>query len=164
MGLKKLLVALVISLVLLPVSPVMADSPTVSEIANELICQCGCNMVLSNCSHDECSSRDTMIALIEQKLAQGESREQIIDYFVAQYGEQVLASPPKKGFNLVAWILPFVAILVGGGVIYIAVREWVRRGQREPAGDTTKAEKEEDEKYRKQLEKELDQFSEGGFR
>ena len=120
-------------------------------------------MVLSNCSHAECASREAMTSLIEQKLAQGQSAEGIIQFFVAQYGEQVLSSPPKRGFNLVAWALPFVAILGGGGVIYIVLRAWIRRGKGGQTSAVTKIE-EVDEEYRRQLEKELEEFTGRGFR
>ena len=164
MSLKKILLAVFISAALLSATPVLADSATVSEIADELICQCGCTMVLSNCTHAECSSRSAMTAIIGQKLDQGESKEQIIDYFVSQYGEQVLSSPPKKGFNLVAWLLPFAAILAGGVVIYLSLKAWVRRGNRHQADATGDIIEEEDEAYRQQLKEELDEFEEGGFR
>ncbi len=145
------------------VSPVVAESGTVTGISKELICQCGCTMVLSNCSHAECASRSAMTALIGQKLDQGESRGQIIQYFVAQYGEQVLSSPPKRGFNLTAWLLPFAALLFGGGVIYVALREWLRRGRESPVTARPGAE-ESDEEYRHRLEQELEEFTERGFR
>ncbi len=161
MGLKKLVIILLI--ILLSASPVRADSITVGDIAKQLICQCGCTMVLSNCSHAECASREAMTALITQKLAQGQPAEQIIQFFVAQYGEQVLASPPKKGFNLTAWILPFVAILGGGGIIYAALKGWIRRGKTQQTNAVTKAE-EGDEEYQRRLEKELEEFTERGFR
>ena len=159
---KKLFIVLIlISLVLLPVTPASADEATVSDIAKELICQCGCDMVLSACNHLVCDWRDTMLASIEDQIAQGKSKEQIIQSFVDLYGEQVLASPPKKGFNLVVWILPFAAILGGGVVIYLTVKAWVRRGRQ--SATISKAEK-GDEKYRKRLEKELEDFSGDGFR
>ena len=162
MGLKKKL-SITLLIVLLSVSPARADSATVSDISKQLICQCGCTMVLSNCTHTECVTREAMTALIKQKIAQGQSGEQIIQSFVAQHGEEVLASPPKRGFNLVAWVLPFVAILGGGGVIYIALKAWVRRGKSRQTDAVTEAE-EGDEEYQRQLEKELDEFTEGGFR
>ena len=161
MGLKVKLGMAALLFVLVFVSPVRAASATVGDISKELICQCGCSMVLSNCTHVECASREAMIALIEQNLAQGRTEEQIIQSFVAQYGEQVLASPPKRGFNLTAWVLPFVAILGGGGVVYIALRNWVRRGQR---SQTDTMAEEGDEEYQRRLEKELDEFTERGFR
>ncbi len=162
MGLKKKLIT-ILFLVLLSVSPVRADSATVGNISKELICQCGCTMVLANCTHSECMSRDTMTTLIEQKLAQGQSEAEIIQFFVAQYGEQVLASPPKRGFNLVAWVLPFAAIFGGGGVIYMALKAWVRRGKGRQTNAMTETEEGEEE-YQRQLEKELEEFTESGFR
>ena len=162
MGLKKKLIT-ILFLVLLSVSPVRADSATVGNISKELIWQCGCTMVLANCTHSECMSRDTMTTLIEQKLAQGQSEAEIIQFFVAQYGEQVLASPPKRGFNLVAWVLPFAAIFGGGGVIYMALKAWVRRGKGRQTNAMTETEEGEEE-YQRQLEKELEEFTESGFR
>jgi cytochrome c-type biogenesis protein CcmH len=159
MGLRKLFIILLI--VLLFFLPTRANAATVGNISKELICQCGCTMVLASCSHAECIVRDTMTILIEQKLAQGQSQEQIIQFFVTQYGEQVLASPPKRGFNLTAWILPFAALLFGGGVIYIALKEWVRRGRHSQIKAMAE---EDDEEYRRRLEKELDEFTERGFR
>ena len=104
-----------------------------------------------------------MTAFIEQEIAGGQSEPQIIQSFVDQYGEQVLASPPKRGFNLVAWLLPFAVILVGGGIIYIAIKKWVWRGQQPTT--TGEAEVEEgDEEYERRFEKELEEFTERGFR
>jgi len=157
---KRLGFILLLSIMLLA-SPARADGITVSDISRQLICQCGCTMVLLNCSHAECGSREAMTALIKEKISQGQSEEEIIQFFVAQYGERVLAAPPKKGFNLTAWLLPFVALLAGAGVIFVALRKWVRR---EPLPQTQPALGEEDEEYRKRLEEELKEFIERSFR
>ena len=162
MRLKKGL-GIALLIVLLFTSPARADSATVSDISKQLICQCGCTMVLSNCTHAECAVREAMVALIEQKLAQGQSEEQIIQFFVAQYGEQVLAAPTKRGFNLTAWVLPFAAILAGGGVVYIALKGWVRRGKIRQTNAMPEAE-EVSEEYRHRLKKELEEFTGRGFR
>ncbi len=143
--------------------PARASAATVSDIASQLICQCGCTLVLNNCTHEECHSRENMTALIEQQLAQGQSEEQSIQLFVTQYGEQVLAAPPKRGFNLTAWILPFAAILAGGGFIYFLIRKWVRRGGYSPVNVAAETE-EMDAEYQHQLEEELKGFSERSFR
>ncbi len=161
MILRKL--GITILLFLLFASPVRADSVTVGGISKEFICQCGCNMVLSNCTHVECHSREAMTALITQQIDQGQSGEQIKQLFVAQYGEQVLATPPKKGFNLVAWGLPFAALLFGGGLISFAIKEWVRRGKDSQTSTVHEVE-EGDEEYRRRLDKELGEFTGRGFR
>jgi|ETNmetMinimDraft_13_1059891.scaffolds.fasta_scaffold151115_1 cytochrome c-type biogenesis protein CcmH len=160
---KKIFLALTLSFVSLPVAPVMADSSAVGDISEELICQCGCTLTVSNCTHIECGSRGAMTALIELKLAKGQSSEQVIQFFVDQYGEQVLSSPPKRGFNLVAWLLPFAAILAGGGVISIALKRWVWRGRQSPIMATAEA-GEQDEEYQHRLEEELAEFTGKGFR
>ena len=58
-----------------------------------------------------------MRAIVRQKLSDGETREEILDYFADRYGQSVIGAPPKSGINLVAWILPPVgvaaALLVG---------------------------------------------------
>ena len=59
-----------------------------------------------------------MRALVREKLAEGWSREQILDLFVESYGEDVLASPPKSGFNLLVWVVPPVGVL--GALILLA--------------------------------------------
>ena len=162
MGVKgKLGTILVIILLLLIPSRAMAA--TGSDISRQLICQCGCNMVLLNCSHVECGSREAMTALINDRLDQGQSEVQIIQFFVAQYGEQVLAAPPKRGFNLMAWVLPFIAILFGGGAIYVALKKWVRRGTYSQSYAMTEAD-ERDAKFQRQLEEELKEFTERSFR
>ncbi len=162
MGLK-VKISFILLMAILSLSPARANAATVSDLSKQFICQCGCNMVLLNCSHDECVVRDTMTAVIKQKLAQGQSEEQITQFLVAQYGEQVLAAPTKKGFNLTAWITPFAAILAGGGAIYIALKKWVKRGghyQTEAVAGVA----EEDEEYQHRLEEELEDFADRGFR
>ncbi|MBI2847716.1 MAG: cytochrome c-type biogenesis protein CcmH [Chloroflexi bacterium] len=163
LGMKARIILLTLILTtLFSVSAAAVRAATVTQIADQLICQCGCTLVLSNCTHGECMSRDAMLTLITQKLEQGQTQEQIIGFFVAQYGEQVLASPSKRGFNLTAWIAPFVAILAGGALVYVAIRKWVRRGKQQV--EATVVTREEEEEYRQRLEKELQQFGERGYR
>tara|TARA_B100000315_G_scaffold258708_1_gene311805 strand:- start:1829 stop:2134 length:306 start_codon:yes stop_codon:yes gene_type:complete len=101
-----------------------------------------------------------MTALIREKRNES-TPEEVLDFFVAQYGQQVLASLPKQGLNPVLWVLAPVAILGGGGVIYIVLKKWVRRGRR---SQTITMGEEESKKYQRQLEKELEEFTNGGFR
>ncbi|MDZ4246722.1 MAG: cytochrome c-type biogenesis protein CcmH [Dehalococcoidia bacterium] len=161
MGLKTKLNIILLAIFFL--LPGRAYAASVSDIAKQLVCQCGCNMILLNCSHGECGSRTEMNAIIQQKLSQGESETSIVQSFVSRYGEQVLASPPKRGFNLTAWITPFAAIIFGAGGIYLALMAWVKRGRQVPAPVETRSEEMDDE-YRRRVDRELQRFSEKGFR
>lgn len=68
-----------------------ADPALVRDTSKELLCTCGdCELVVSNC---DCPTASEMTALVEKKLSQGQSKEQVILYFVVQYGNRVLAAP-----------------------------------------------------------------------
>lgn len=56
---------------------------------------------------------------VREMLADGASRQEILDWFADRYGAGVLAAPPKTGVNLLAWTLPVagaLAALVAGGL------------------------------------------------
>jgi cytochrome c-type biogenesis protein CcmH len=136
------------------------SSQSVDDISSKLTCQCGCGLVLSNCNHENCPSAIPMRKSISQALKDGKSEEEIIDSFVKIYGEKVLAVPPKRGFNLTVWIIPFIVILVSGGIIYFAIRRWVEKDREEmdikikrEITDTNKL-----KDYEDKIEKELKEF------
>ncbi|MEK7814776.1 MAG: cytochrome c-type biogenesis protein CcmH, partial [Chloroflexota bacterium] len=58
-----------------------------------------------------------MRRVVREMLAQGSSRQQILDFFAERYGPGVLAAPPKAGVNLLAWILPAVAVFAALGAL-----------------------------------------------
>ena len=60
--------------------------------------------------------------IVREKLAAGESREDILQFFVDRYGTAVLAEPPRSGFNLLVWVVPPVALLAGGLVLAVVLR------------------------------------------
>ncbi|MFC1987548.1 cytochrome c-type biogenesis protein CcmH [Chloroflexota bacterium] len=160
---RLVLLITILTLAFFSFSPAQAYASTVSDISSQLICQCGCASVLNNCTHAECGSREEMTALIQQKIDQGQSEEQITQFFVTQYGEQVLSAPTKRGFNLMVWITPFAALLLGGLVAFIMLRDWVRRGLNPTTPAPTKVD-EGDDKYRRRLKQELGELTERSFR
>jgi len=92
-----------------------------------------------------------MREVIFEKLKNGESPEQIRGYFVSRYGEWILLAPTRKGFNWIAWLLPFVVILVGAGIIILRIRRAIGRGH----GPNADASHPLDPSYTSQLEAEL---------
>lgn len=67
-----------------------------------------------------------MRAVVRRQLEQGASDEQILGYFVERYGDAVLVEPPRRGFSLAVWLGPIVALAVGGGLLLLALRRWLR--------------------------------------
>lgn len=51
--------------------------------------------------------------IVKEQVVAGKSKDEILTYFTERYGPWILRSPPKKGFNLIAWALP-IAVLLGG--------------------------------------------------
>ncbi len=148
---------LVLALVALAQAPsVLASTPESKAVEANLICQCGCTMVVNVC---DCGTADQIRADIQKKLDQGMTKDQILASYVKTYGEKVLAAPTKRGFNLTAWVTPFVAVLLGAGVIFLAIRRWVGtfRGQETVEVDET-ADNEDLRKYSDRLQSELKDY------
>ncbi len=123
------LLGLVLLLVLAaPAAPAWAqeggEGPSddeVNAIAEGLYCPVCENIPLDVCGTQACIQwRDT----IREKLAAGWTEEEIKNYFVEQYGDRVLATPPARGLNLLVYVLPPVAILAGAFVLLRAFRSW----------------------------------------
>jgi cytochrome c-type biogenesis protein CcmH len=68
-----------------------------------------------------------MKAIIRERLAAGESPEQVTAYFVEKYGTWILLSPPRRGFNLLVWVVPFAGLAAGLVLVLGLVRRWSRR-------------------------------------
>ena len=128
---------------------------TVDDVAGELICPCGCGKMLDVC---EMESAREMRVLIGEMIDEGQDKDQIISYFVSQYGEKVLAAPSKKGFGLTAWVVPFIVIGLGVGIIYLVIVKWVLRGKIEEEESKKPDQDQPDKKYTDKLKKELEEF------
>ena len=70
---------------------------------------------------------EQMRTIVREKLADGESRGQILRFFVDRYGEEVLAAPPRRGFNLLVWLVPPGGLAAGGGLLFTIMRTMRRR-------------------------------------
>ncbi len=116
------------------------------EIAKKLQCPV-CQTISVADSPSELAAQ--MRAIIREKLAEGWTEDQIINYFVERYGEGVLLEPPRQGFGLLAWVGPAVGVLFGLAIIAAAVRAWLRpRSEAEPPLDP-----EDEGRYAPELER-----------
>src|SRR5437870_11336400 len=112
-----------------PAKPVSDD--VVHEVAAQLRCVVCQNLSVAD-SPSEMASQ--MRAIIRERLAADESPTEVQRYFVDRYGEWILLSPPRRGFNLLVWLLPIAAVVVGLATEGAVVWRWThrRRGVRPP--------------------------------
>lgn len=99
------------------------NPPTADEInavAKELYCPVCENVSLDVCPTQACAQ---WRGLIEEKLAAGWTKEEIKQYFVNQYGDRVLAEPPRRGFNWLVYVLPPLFFIGGIFLVYKNLRK-----------------------------------------
>lgn len=121
----------------------------VNRVAKQLYCPVCPNTPLDVCQTKAC---EDWRAQIRDELAQGWSDQQIIDYFVAQYGQRVLAEPQRKGFTSLVWLLPVIAVLLGLGIVYEILRGW---RSRKPVPGAAPAYPQIPDEIREKIEREL---------
>jgi cytochrome c-type biogenesis protein CcmH len=111
-------------------SPALASEshPTLAEMESRVMCPV-CKTTLDQ--SDSAVAR-RIEAVISQKIAAGETRSRIESDLVAQFGPAILAAPPRRGFDLLAWWLPIAGVIAGGLVLGAAVWHWSRVREREP--------------------------------
>jgi cytochrome c-type biogenesis protein CcmH len=123
----------------------------VNAIAKQLYCPVCENIPLDVCPTQACAQwRD----LIREKLTAGWSEQQIKNYFVDQYGDRVLATPPAHGINWMVYLVPPVAILLGVFILAAALRTMRQTSPRQAASSTTDPDQAEDD-YIRRLEEEI---------
>lgn len=132
-----------------------AQTPTPDEInrvARELWCPLCAGVRLDVCELKACEQMREVIAL---KLSQGATPEEIKAYFVEQYGPQVLGEPPREGFTLLAWVLPFAFLAAGAGLLGYLGYHWSQRRRAAAATAAAPNPVTPQDEYLRRLEEEL---------
>jgi cytochrome c-type biogenesis protein CcmH len=112
-----------VALILLAVLPAAAQALTVNDVAREVRCPtCNTPLDVSNAP----VALD-MKSYIRERIDEGWTKQEIIDGLVDEFGRGVLATPPKSGFDLVAWVVPGIVVLIGLAAIPVLTRAWARR-------------------------------------
>ena len=122
----------------------------VRDIASQLRCPV-CQGLSVGDSPSELANE--MRTLVREQLQQGKTKAEVLDYFAQRYGEWILLAPPKHGFNLIIWVLPFVLLPIGAAAVYLGARRWVRR----PAPEESPP-RGLDSPYAERLQRELDSY------
>lgn len=134
------------------------DYDAINRIASQMNCPTCVGVNLADCRTQTCAQwRDQIGDLIQE----GYSDQEILDFFAAQYGDQVLLEPPKYGSTLLLWVLPIVALLAGGGWLVYTMRRWnktepVPVAASMPVTPSTPLSNDISEDYLHQVEKDLE--------
>jgi cytochrome c-type biogenesis protein CcmH len=119
--------ASVLAFVVAPSAFASEQHPTQAELEGELVCPT-CHTTLDQ-SNAPVALR--MKQFVRGRIAAGDTKSEIKDQLVAQFGKGVLAAPEQSGFDLLAWVLPIAGLLAGAGVLTVLAWRWTRRPEDE---------------------------------
>ena len=101
---------------------VSATPEAVESVTGKIICDCGCsNLTVKECT---CGKADRVRVEVAARLDTGKTPEQVVQTYVEEFGEQILAAPTTRGFNLVGWLAPFAVLLFAAAFLVIVLRRW----------------------------------------
>jgi cytochrome c-type biogenesis protein CcmF len=137
---------LLLSLVLWPSLASAQQGETVSpvqrselqrKLESEIMCTCGCRSPMGTCPmRPNCGHYDTQEARLKAYLAEGKDHDAILAAFIEEFGGQdVLAAPVDRGFNRLAWLLPYAVAVAALFAVVATARRWSRRTVPAIAGD-----------------------------
>jgi cytochrome c-type biogenesis protein CcmH len=126
----------------------------VNRIAREMYCPVCENIPLDVCPTQACQEWRELIRL---RMSEGWSEQQIKEYFATQYGDRVLAEPPRRGLNWLVYLLPVVAFVAGAGIVFRVITTMRRKAPETPgaAARSQPPSVPQDDPYLAQLEDEL---------
>jgi len=117
------------------------ETPRGKDLGKRVLCMCGgCEDSAGLCNHPggtfsgPCETARGMQKDLDARVIKGESDDQILQGMVEQYGPTVLVEPPKKGFDLLAWIMPIAVPLIALVLVWAVVRRWRHNATLAPAG------------------------------
>jgi cytochrome c-type biogenesis protein CcmH len=103
------------------------DSARIDRIGHQLMCVCSCNQVLLECNHVGCSYSTRMRDELTAAVTRGDSDNNVVQWFIQTYGTTVLTVPTDHGFSRIAWIMPYLALVLGIGLVVFVVAVWKKR-------------------------------------
>jgi cytochrome c-type biogenesis protein CcmH len=117
------------------VPPGHAQQTSRAKVLSErLMCMCGCNQVLGECNHVGCPMSGGMLKDLDKQVSAGGSDNLVLQSFVQEFGEKVLAEPPARGFNWLAWLMPVFVTLAGFAIVRAIMIRWRHPALATPPG------------------------------
>jgi cytochrome c-type biogenesis protein CcmH len=149
-----LLIASVVALAVAGTAAGSEEQPTLAEVEREVICPaCHTTLELSNSP-----IADRMRLFISARIAAGDTKSEIKSKLVDQFGEAVLAAPPKSGFNLLVWLLPLAGVALAAVALAVVARRWSRARAPTEADPSSNGRAPLDPELERRLDEELARF------
>jgi cytochrome c-type biogenesis protein CcmH/NrfF len=127
-----------------------------NDLGHRLMCVCGCSQILLECNHVGCKYSDNMRGELMAAVERGDNDDLTLQTFVQKYGTTVMAAPTTQGFNRVAWIMPYLALVLGLTTVVLIVRAWKKRPLILPEGAVAPVKGFELEHFRDQARKDTE--------
>jgi cytochrome c-type biogenesis protein CcmH len=141
-----------IALVTAPITLASEKHPTLADLKDEVMCPVCPAETLDQSSAPAARQVERFIS---RRIAAGDTKSEVKARLVDEYGPQILAAPPKKGFDLLAWLLPIAGLLSGAAVLGLLAWRWSRA--REPLPVPVRL----DPALERRVDEELTRFDEG---
>jgi cytochrome c-type biogenesis protein CcmH len=128
MSVRGVLAATLLALLFAAPAAASERHPTLNELEHEVMCPT-CHELLA---FSDAPVADRIRAFVRRRIKAGDTKSEIKHRLVSEFGEAVLAAPPRHGFDLLAWLLPLLGLAGSGAAILVLARRWTRQA-REPS-------------------------------
>lgn len=109
-------------------------SATERELANEVMCTCGCRLPAGTCGMMNCEGKASQLAKIHTLVSEGKGKDEVLASFVQEFGGQhILARPIDEGYHRLLWFLPYSLALASALGLWILARRWTRASGAAPS-------------------------------
>ena len=106
-----------VGLLILFLSTLIAETDLATDIKRSLISPCCWAGTVYDLDHNP-----EMEELINQFISQGKTKQEILEYYIGVYGERILAVPIAEGFNIMVWVTPILAGMIGITFLFFFLR------------------------------------------
>jgi cytochrome c-type biogenesis protein CcmH/NrfF len=131
------------------------SSDRAKQLGKKMICMCNCGQILTECNHVGCKTSLSMLKEMDTRVQSGDSDDLILQGYVQEYGEKVLAEPSTHGFNSLAWAIPGIAFALGLALVVLVIRHW-RQAPKMVAASGPPVSAEMMERARREIDRETD--------
>ena len=151
---NKLFLAVLLSAALMQ-GTVPLTNERVRRLGDQLQCKCGCYASITGCNMINCHFSDPVRTALLTAIEAGKSDDEIMAQMVQTYGKDILLRPPAEGFYLLSYVMPFVTLAGGGGLLYFVLRRYLKKRPAAEGPGQVVEESADLARYRSRIDKDL---------